>query len=240
MVDQKSPTLDCPSCTEAKLHIKPFNQKAESKCKHKGKLTHIDLWGKYDISSISGHQYYLLLVDNAMRYVTMYFLKGKHKALQQVKNYLAHLQVRGMSTHAICIDCGTEFINKDLQLWCHAKGMEIQFTAPYSPSQNGVAEHMNCTLVELACAMLIASKLPKYLWEQAVAHMAYVQNCAYTIAVSRHTPYEAWNGRKPNVLHLCEFGAPVWVLLQGQHVTRKILPKSKKHAYCSAAELSRV
>ena len=82
VVDQKSSTLDCPSYIEAKLHIKLFNQKTKSRHKHKGKLTHIDLWGKYDISSISGHQYYLLLVDNAMQYVTMYFLKEKHEASQ--------------------------------------------------------------------------------------------------------------------------------------------------------------
>ena len=97
--------------------------------------------------------------------------------------------------------------------------MEIQLTAPYFPSQNSIAEHMNCMLVELAYAMLIASKLPEYLWEQAVARVAYVQNHTYTIAVSRHTFYKAWNKRKPNVSHLREFSTPVWVFLQRQHVT---------------------
>jgi len=127
------------------------------------------VWGKYEISSIGGHQYYHLLVDDATRYVTMYFLKGKHEALNYVKNYLMHLHVRGMTTHAICVDCGTEFINEDLKQWYHAKGMEIQMTAPYSPSQNGIAEHMNRTLVELAHAMIMALKLSEFLWKQAVA-----------------------------------------------------------------------
>ena len=47
-------------------------------------------------------------------------------------------------------------------------------TAPYSPSQNGVVERINCTLMELARAMLIAAKLPEFLWEPAVEHAAYV------------------------------------------------------------------
>ena len=47
-------------------------------------------------------------------------------------------------------------------------------TALYSPSQNGVAERMNRTLVELAHAMINAAKLPEFLWEPAVAHAAYV------------------------------------------------------------------
>ena len=88
--------------------------------------------------------------------------------------------------------------------------MEIQLTALYSPLQNGVAEHMNHTLVELAHAMIMASKLPEFLWEQAVAHAAYVQNHAYTTAVSGRTPFQGWNG---NVSHLHESGTPVWILL---------------------------
>jgi transposase InsO family protein len=56
------------------------------------------------------------------------------------------------------------------------KGIEIQMTASYSPSQNGVAERMNHTLVELAKAMLSVRKLSKFLWDTAVAHTAYLQN----------------------------------------------------------------
>ena len=52
--------------------------------------------------------------------------------------------------HAIQIDRGTEFINCELQNWCHENGMTIEKTAPYSPTQNGVVERMNRTLVELA------------------------------------------------------------------------------------------
>ena len=36
---------------------------------------------------------------------------------------------------------------------------------------------------------------------------------------------------KPNVAHLREFGAPVWVLLQGQNIACKILPKLIRRAY---------
>ena len=230
-VDPKSPTPDCISCTEAKHATQPFKSKTDSRREHKGELTHMDLWGKYDVTSIGGHQYYLLLVDDATRFVTVYFLKGKHEASEKVKNYLAYLQVRGVSTHAIRVDRGTEFINADLKNWCQAKGMEIQLTAPYSPSQNSIAERMNRTLVELARAMLTASKLPEFLWEPAVAHAAYLRNRAYTTALSVRTPFEGWFGSKPNVSHLREFGAPVWVLLQGQNIARKILPKSKRRAY---------
>jgi hypothetical protein len=62
--------------------------------------------------------------------------------------------------------------------------------------------------------MITGSKLPEFIWEHAIAHAAYVRNRAYTISISEMTPYQAWFGNKPNVSHLREFGAPVWVLLQ--------------------------
>jgi hypothetical protein len=90
---------------------------------------------------------------------------------------------------------------------------------------------MNCTLVELARTMIKGQDLPEFLWEPAIAHAAYVRNRAYTRALKGETPYEAWFKKKPNVSHLQEFGAPVWVLLQGQKEPRKILSKSKRRAY---------
>jgi len=93
--------------------------------------------------------------------------------------------------------------------------MEMQMTAPYSPSQNGVAKRMNCMLKDLAQAMQITADLPVFLWEQAIAHAAYIQNRAYSSAIKVIMPYEHWFNTKPDVSHLREFGAVVWILLQG-------------------------
>jgi hypothetical protein len=118
------------------------------------------------------------------------------------------------------MDCGTEFVNEDLQTCTKSQGIQLQMTAPYSPSQNGVTECMNRMLVELACAMLADSKLPEFLWELAVAHAAYLQNMSYTSTprLGNKTPYQVWHGRKPDASHLHEFGARVWILSQGQPV----------------------
>ena len=77
-------------------------------------------------------------------------------------------------TCAIKIDRGTEFLNQPMKTWCDERGIELHLTAPYSPSQNGVVERMNHTLVELACAMLTALHLPEFLWEPMENHAAYV------------------------------------------------------------------
>jgi hypothetical protein len=109
--------------------------------------------------------------------------------------------------------------------------MEVHMTAPYSPSQNGVAERMNRTLEELARAMRLATDLPVFLWEHAIAHAAYVRNRAYSLAIKTAMPYEHWYGHKLDVAHLREFRAPVWILLQGHKVLPKMeVPKSKRRA----------
>jgi hypothetical protein len=79
---------------------------------------HINLWGKYDIMSINGNQYYLLLIDDAIRYVTLKFLKAKSEAVCKIQEYMSYLQIRGHVTQAIKIDCGTEFLNQPMKIWC--------------------------------------------------------------------------------------------------------------------------
>jgi hypothetical protein len=97
----------------------------------------------------------------------------------------------------------------------------------YSPSQNGVAERFNRTLLELARAMLISKDLPIFLWDEAVAHSAYLWNREPTRALNGKTPYEAWHKSKPNISHLREFGSDVWVLDESKNRS-KLDPKSKK------------
>jgi len=161
-VDTRSPKPDCVACTEAKQTIEPQN-KSSNQQMTPGELTHIDVWGKYEIASINGHQYYILFVDDASWYISMQFLKRKDEATQAVKNYLTHLKARGKIAKATRTDQGTEFVNQDLRTWCREQGIKNQTTAPYSPAQNGVAERANQMLVELACAMIIEQKLPEFL-----------------------------------------------------------------------------
>ena len=159
-------------CTEAKQHVEPFPKSSI----RASELTHIDLWEKYSIRSINGHQYYLLLVDNAKRFATIECVKQKSDAAQAIINYLAHLKTQGRNPKGIQIDCGKEFINKELESWCKEHGMEIYYTVPYLPSQNGIAKWMNHTLVELSRAMIITNDLPKFLWEYMVLHATYLHN----------------------------------------------------------------
>ena len=210
--------------------MEPFDQHSDKETEIRD-LIHIDLWGKYSTASIHSNQYYLLMVDDSSQYITTEFLKKKTEAADKIKNYIMQLISHNRKPKAIRIDRGQEFLNEQLSAWCHEKGMNIEVTAPYSPSQNGIAERMNQTLVEIAHAMLRG--LPEFLWKYAVQHSSYLRNRSYTKALQNQTPYQKWFNIKPNVSHLRESGAPVWVLLQGQKKLRKMEPKSRQRIFVS-------
>jgi gag-pre-integrase-like protein/Pol polyprotein len=79
----------------------------------------------YDITSIRGNQYFLLLIDDATRYVTLKFLKAKSDATCEVQAYLTHLQIRTHMPYVIKVDHSTEFLNQTLQTLCNKNGVDI-------------------------------------------------------------------------------------------------------------------
>ena len=146
----------------------------------------------------------------------MDFLKEKNQAGKMVKNYLTCLITSGRKPKYICNNHGKEFLSDQLKEWCDKRGIKIQLT-----TQNGVVEHMNCTLIELTHAMITANELCEYLWESTAAHATYLQNQAFTITLNT-MPYQIWHRNKPNVAHLREFSTPIWILLQGKYIQQRI------------------
>ena len=114
-----------------------------------------------------------------------------------------------------------------MKKWAAEKGITIETTAPYSPSQNSIVECLNRTLLETARAMIIAKELPKFLWDEAITHANYLRIRSPTQALESQTLYEAETGRKPNVSHLQEFGCDIWIL-DGSINRSKLDPRSKK------------
>ena len=56
------------------------------------------------------------------------------------------------------------------------EGIRHELTVPKTPQQNGVAEHLNRMLVEMARSMLLDSKLPKKFWGEAISTAVYLKN----------------------------------------------------------------
>ncbi|MCO5595050.1 hypothetical protein L7F22_049087 [Adiantum nelumboides] len=99
--------------------------------------------------SLGGATYFCTFIDDYSRKVWAYFLKHKDEVLKVIKTFLQ--LVENQSGHKLkCLrtDNGGEYVSKAFQDFCEAKSIKQELTAPYNPSQNGVAEHMNRTIQE--------------------------------------------------------------------------------------------
>jgi len=106
---------------------------------------------------------------------TVLFLKRKSDAFQRIQEYGAVIKQKfGKPPKYLRFNNGGELVNPEIEKWASEKGITIETTAPYSPSQNGIMEQFNQTLLELMRAMLIGKQLLVFLWDEAVSHAVYL------------------------------------------------------------------
>ncbi|KAI3774029.1 hypothetical protein L1987_48571 [Smallanthus sonchifolius] len=65
-----------------------------------------------------------------------------------------------LKVRRIRINNGMVFKSNMMELFYLKKGIRHEFSAPYTPQQNGVVERKNRTLIETARTMLLDAKLP--------------------------------------------------------------------------------
>ena len=104
-------------------------------------------------------------------------------------------------------DNGGEYVDKDFTDYCIKEGIEREWTTPYNPEQNGVAERKNRTIVEAARAMLYDQDMPKFLWAEACNTIVYIQNRTPRWALGKITPEKVFIGKTPEVSHFRIFGS---------------------------------
>ena len=230
-VDEQSPEFECDACIQAKHSCAPFPKEADSWAEHPGELTHTDVWGPACIEDIGRAKYYISFINNYTRRCTVQFMKHKDETSTKVQQYLTYIEthwdIKPKHLHA---NNGTEYVNQSLLTWCRDHGIETKLTAPYSPSQNGVAKRFNRTLLELLRAMIIAQNIPKFLWPEVITHATYIRNRLYTHANDDATPKGQWSNKRPNISHLHELGSPVWILREEPKLS-KLDPKSIKQMF---------
>ena len=55
-------------------------------------------------------------------------------------------------------------------------GIVVEFTTPYTPEQNGVAEQMNRTLLAIMRALIFEAGIPRTFWSYAAKITCYIRN----------------------------------------------------------------
>ncbi|GJU09223.1 retrotransposon protein, putative, ty1-copia subclass, partial [Tanacetum coccineum] len=129
----------------------------------------------------------------------------------------------GKKIKVVRSDRGGEYVAPFAEL-CAKHGIRHEFTAPYSPQQNGIAERKNRTLKEMVTAMLISSGMSQDMWGEAILTATYLLN-KIPRKEKEETPYELWMGRKPSYQYLRVWGCLAKVAVPTPKA-QKIGPKS--------------
>ncbi|KAJ9558506.1 hypothetical protein OSB04_013120 [Centaurea solstitialis] len=203
----------CSACQLGKMKRVSHKSKIEHGTEKPLQLIHMDLCGPMRVQSINGKKYVLVMVDDFSRYTWVKFLRSKDEAPEIIISVLKEVQVNLQSqVQKIRSDHGTEFKNKVLGGYLESVGIKHTFAAVRTPQQNGVVERRNRTLVEAARTMLAYSKLPMFLWAEAVDTACYTQNRSIVNNRFGKTPYELINNQVPNIGHFRVFGCRCFVL----------------------------
>jgi transposase InsO family protein len=85
-------------------------------------------------------------------------------------------------------DNGSEFKNLQVEEYLEEEGNKHEFSAPYTPQQNGVVETKNMILIDMAWTMLGEYKTLERFWLEAVNTTCHAINRLYLHRLSRRRP----------------------------------------------------
>ncbi|KAI3505837.1 hypothetical protein L1887_28124 [Cichorium endivia] len=141
----------CAACAFGKQKKKPDKTISDSSITRPLELLHMDLCGPSTVASINHKKYILVIVDDYSLFTWVFFLRLKSDTFSELKNFITSIELKiQLPVRRIRSDNGTEFNNKQIEEFLTSKGIEHNFSAPYTPQQNGVVERRNRTLVEAA------------------------------------------------------------------------------------------
>ncbi|KAE9097645.1 hypothetical protein PF010_g15870 [Phytophthora fragariae] len=186
-----------------------FSRNPEKTVKSAGvlDLIHSDVMDPMQTKTPGGCTYAVTSIDDFSRHVTVYFMKKKAEVLEKFKMFKADMEnATGRKIKRIHSDNGGEYTGRLFKEYLSKQGIRHEKTVPYTPRQNGLAERMKRSLVEMARCILYNEGIDKKWWAEAVNTSAWIINrISYTVTVK--TPYEIVYQKKPQLKNLKVFGA---------------------------------
>ena len=115
------------------------NRKPDDKAKSLFEFVHCDLVGPISPTAREGYKYCLMFVDDFSGTSIVYFLKAKSNTTEATKRFLAD-SAPFSNVKTLRSDNGTEFTGSGFESLLVENKIKHEFSAPYSPHQNGTVE----------------------------------------------------------------------------------------------------
>jgi transposase InsO family protein len=186
-------------------------------------MLHMDLFGPVAYISIDGNKYGLDIVDDYSCFTWVFFLQDKSETQEVLKKFLKRAQNKFDAKVKIRSDNGTKFKNTQVEDFLDKEGIKHEFSAPYTPQQNGVAERKNRTLIEMARTMLDKCKTSDQFWVEAINMACHATNHLYLHKPLKKTSYELLTSNKLSVSYFQVFEISVIFYKRGQSLSNMLL-----------------
>ncbi|CAN1791793.1 Retrovirus-related Pol polyprotein from transposon TNT 1-94, partial [Linum perenne] len=231
--NKKPSSYQCEICQLAK-HTRSIYAGVQYKPTKPFSIIHSDIWGPNRVSTLNGHRWFIIFIDDHTRNTWTYLMKEKSEAATIFQNFhnmiLTQFQTEIQVLHS---DNGREYFNSTLGSYLRKHGIIQTSSCIDTPQQNGIAERKNRHLLEVARALMFTSHTPKYLWGDAVLTATYIINRNPSRILNYQTPRSIIQTQYPHLhainsdLSLRIFGCTAFVHVASQHRT-KLDPRSLK------------
>ncbi|CAI7770694.1 unnamed protein product [Closterium sp. NIES-53] len=162
----------------------------------------------------------------------------KSDALQEFVQWLAVTERQTKkSVLMLRSDRGGELLGKQFTKFVNGKGIVHDLTCPYTPQQNGMAEHEMRMVVESVQTMLLHMGVQRHRWYLALQQAVWVRNCLERLMLQPGTtPYQLLTRKKPDLLLARVWGCMAQFLVREQQRGGKLKPKARWGLHLGVSE----
>ena len=214
--------FNCNTCATGKL-TQHRNRAPDERAMSNLELVHCDLAGPIDPVAKDGYKYAISFVDDYSGITMIYMLQKKSDTVAATERFYADSAPYGKVRRLRC-DNGGEFSSKDFKDLVRKNRTKLEYSAPYSPHQNGTVERSWRTNFDMARCLLQDAKLSKNMWAYALKTAVYIRNRCFNHRTGK-TPYEIFTGKRPNLNNLHQFGTKCFAYIQ---IKKKLDPRAKQ------------
>lgn len=242
-INGKDNTTNCKGCIYGKSKRTVIPKSSNSRAKAVLDLVHSDVSGPIDVPSLGGSRYFITFIDDHSNWTVAYAIREKSDSLAVFKKFHKYAEAhtgqkikllnvqqytssgsqsrKGAKLKAIRTDNGGEYISREFQAYLSEHGIHHQLTVAYTPQQNGTAERMNRTLMDLIRCMLHQKNIPKKFWAEALSTAVYIRNRMTSRSLPANTtPYHIWMQSTPNLKNLRVFGSKCWYVIPKKNIKK--------------------
>lgn len=221
----------CEVCVRAKQARSPFSETPhDRKATFPLEIVSTDVLGKMTPAGHDGSQYYCSFVDHYTSFGMIFLMKEKSEVDACLRKYVSLVENKfGRCIVNLRLDNAGENSSANFRKFCEEKGINLIYTIPRNPENNGRAEIYNKIVMQMVRSLLFESGLPKNLWNEAALCAVFLINRLKTRSLNSDiTPAEMWYGHQPDLRRVRVFGCTAYAHIPAEDRQGKLAPRSSR------------